>query len=120
MRFFFMFGHALSGIVAALKNERNMRIHIAAAVIALFLSWFCGLAAAQFLWVLSAIALVIMAELLNTAVERAVDLISPDRHPLAKVAKDTAAGAVLVASFYALVVGLIIFGRPVLRILLGS
>ena len=76
------FIYAISGIAATVKSERNMRIHLAAAV-----------------------AVVV----LNTAVEAAVDLASPNIHPLAKKAKDCAAGAVLVAAIGAAIVGCIIF-----------
>jgi diacylglycerol kinase len=120
MKFFAMFGYALSGVTGALIRERNMKIHAVAAVLACFCGWYFKLSAMQFLWVLSAIVLVFITELLNTAVEKTVDLISPDPHPLAKMAKDTAAGAVLVASIYAVIVGLLMFGGPVLRLFFGT
>ena len=95
------------------KTERNMKIHLVVAVLVLTLSGFLRLAWAEFLWVALAIALVLVAEGFNTAIEKVVDLVSPDFHPLAGTAKDVAAGAVLVAAGFAVVVGVVIFGRRV-------
>lgn len=76
---------------------------------------FFGISKMEWLFVLTAIFLVLVTELMNTAVEAAVDLAEPDIHPLAKAAKDTAAGAVLLAAVFAVIVGCIVFANPVLR-----
>lgn len=82
--------HAYDGIVSSLRNERNMRIHFIAAIgvmLSCLLFHIHGLS----LWlVMLAITLVIVSELFNTALEHAIDLITPEVHPLAKIAKDTA------------------------------
>lgn len=103
------FGHALRG-VAVLLRQPNARIHVVAAVLATALGWALRISAGEWLAVVLAIALVIGAEALNTALECVVDLVSPQWHALARDAKDTAAAAVLVCSAGALVVGLIVFG----------
>ena len=82
-----------------------MRVHLLAAVCACGLGWRLGLPASEMAVLLLTIALVFVAEMLNTAVEKVVDLVSPQYHPLAKIAKDTAAGAVLAAALMALAIG---------------
>jgi undecaprenol kinase len=97
-------GFALGGLAAALRTEASFRTHLAATVaVVLALSW---LRPAPFWWALVAlaVALVLAAELANTAVERLADRLHPDRHPEIKLVKDCMAGAVLVASLGALAV----------------
>lgn len=113
------FRHALEGIADALRSERHMRFHLAAAALAVALALWLNVALEQWLWLIAAIAAVWTAELLNTAIERAVDLTSPRIHPLAKAAKDAAAGAVLVASLFAAAVGCIVLGPPLWEICFG-
>ena len=86
-----------------------MRFHLLAAVIAVSLGYLLGLSALEM--VVLTIGLVVVAEMLNTAVEKIVDLICPQVHPLAKAAKDTAAGAVLAAAIIALAVAYFLFIR---------
>lgn len=108
---------AWRGLILVCKNERNMKIHLAAAVIVLALSGFFRLSWEEFLFVTLAVALVMTAEVFNTAIETVVDLVSPDRHPLAGMAKDMAAGAVLLAAIFSVVVGLVVFGRRILGLM---
>jgi diacylglycerol kinase len=89
-----------------------MRFHLGAALVVIVSAAWLGVDTHDWLWLLAAITGVWVSELLNTAIERAVDLASPEVHPLAKIAKDTAAGAVLVAALFAIVVGAIVFGPP--------
>ena len=103
------FNHAVAGIIYALKHERNMKIHFLATILVLGLSLFLDLTKMEFLMIIFSIALVISAELMNTAIERTVDLITDRYHPLAKAAKDIAAGGVLVAAINAGIVGYLIF-----------
>ena len=103
------FRYAIAGVVAAAKSERNMRIHIVAAVAAISLGVCLGLSVCEWAVIILCIALVMSLECANTAVEASVDLSSPDIHPLAKKAKDCAAGAVLLASIGSAVVGCIVF-----------
>ena len=86
-----------------------MRFHLLAACLVIGAGFFTGLSPLQWAVLALTIAAVISAELINTAIEAVVDLVSPDHHHLAKAAKDTAAGAVLVVSAAAVIVGLIIF-----------
>ncbi|WP_372662916.1 diacylglycerol kinase family protein [Cohnella sp.] len=106
------FRHAFDGIKGALRRERHMRFHFAAAIVVVILAAWLQVGRMEWLWLLAAITGVWVSELLNTAIERAVDLATTEVHPLAKAAKDTAAGAVLVAAFFAAVVGFIILGPP--------
>ena len=103
------FIYAISGIAATVKSERNMRIHLAAAVAVVVLGAWLGLDGREWAAIVICCALVMSLECLNTAVEAVVDLSSPNIHPLAKKAKDCAAGAVLVAAIGAAIVGCIIF-----------
>ena len=100
---------AVSGFFAAARHERSMHIHLLATVLVIALGIWTGLE--KWEWVATAIccAAVISLECANTAIEAVVDLASPEIHPLAKKAKDCAAGAVLAASVGAVVVGMIIF-----------
>ncbi len=103
------FRYALNGVLLSFKTQKHLRIHFALAFAALLAGFVWQLSRAELLVLLSAICLVILAELFNTALETVVDLVTPDYHPLAKVAKDVAAGAVLIAAVNAAVVGLILF-----------
>ena len=103
------FRHALSGAFAAVKGERNMRIHLLAALAAAALGAWLGIDRGEWVAVVLCCALVISLECMNTAVEAVVDLASPDIHPLAKRAKDCAAGAVLISAVGAAVVGCVVF-----------
>ncbi len=103
------FTDAINGVLYSLKTERNMRIHFLAAGLVLLLSIFTDLGRWEAAALLFAIAIVIMSELFNTALETAVDLASPDFHPLAARAKQVAAGAVLTAAAIATLIGAIVF-----------
>ncbi|MBX4149989.1 diacylglycerol kinase [Paenibacillus sp. LC231] len=107
------FGCAIRGILTAVQTERNMKIHIAAALIVFIAAALLQLDRMSWLFLVLAIALVFIAELVNTAVEAIIDLISPEEHVLARVAKDTAAGAALVAAVFAVVIGILVFYEPV-------
>ena len=105
------FNAAVAGIVYVLKTQRNIRIHCVAAVIVLILSIILKLAVYDLLFLLSAIVLVLVLEMINTAIELTIDMIKETYHPLARAAKDVAAGAVFIASFYAVCVAYLIFFR---------
>ena len=102
-------GFAWAGVVHSYRTQANFRIETWAAALALALTLWLRAPLAP---VALACALVLALELVNTALEAVVDLISPESHPLAKVAKDAAAAAVLLASCGALVVGLSVLGPP--------
>lgn len=113
-RFWKSFGYAAQGILLAFRNELNMRVHCGVAVFVVLLAAWFRVSAADWLILLLAITLVLGAELINTAIESVVDLVSPDIHPLAKAAKDTAAGAVLLAAVFAVISGVYVFYHPVM------
>lgn len=103
------FNYAVSGIMYALKTGRNMRIHFIMAALVTFLSLFFDFSRIELLLLFFTITFVLMAEMFNTAIEKTVDLITDDFHPLARLAKDMAAGAVLIAALNALIVGYLLF-----------
>ena len=109
MRFFKSFKYAFRGIVYCINNERNMRIHIVVAIYVLYFSGFYSLSVNRFCLLIAVIALVMALELLNTAVERACDAIQTEISPLIKMAKDVAAGAVLVAAVGSVFIGVLLF-----------
>ena len=110
------FKYAFMGIKSAIKSERNMKIHVLAALIVIALGFILGLEPLEWVVCIFSIVIVISSEMLNTAIETIVDIVSPDINPLAKKAKDIAAGAVLVLAIGALVVGLIIFIPKIVNI----
>lgn len=109
------FRNAWDGVLASLKTERNLRFHTAAAIVVILAALYFHLPARDMAVLLLVIALVITAEMINTAIEAAVDLAAPEWHRLAKLAKDAAAGAVLVAAAFAVFIGILLFYEPVGR-----
>lgn len=99
---------AIEGILHAARTQRHLRWHFSAAALVILTGLFFGLDKYEFMALALTIALVLVTEIMNTAVEASVDLASEEYHPLAKVAKDTAAGAVFVASVCAVVLGFFI------------
>lgn len=103
---------ALEGIVTACKIEKNMKIHMVATIIVLLGAFFLRLKPTDFIYLSLAVSLVWVAELLNSAIEKAVDLtIGTKFHDLAKKAKDIAAGAVFVAAVNSVIIGYLVFGE---------
>ncbi|MEA5428066.1 diacylglycerol kinase family protein [Arcicella lustrica] len=100
---------AIKGIRSMVISENNARIHLLASIVVISTGIYVELSAQEWLWIALAIALVWILEAINTAIEALVDLVSPDFHPLAGKAKDIAAAAVLIASIFAVIVGIIIF-----------
>jgi len=109
------FGQAYRGILYSWKTQRHFRFHIVAGVIVLLAAWLLRLTRWEWAILLLTIGSVIAAEVMNTAVEIVVDLVQPNFHPLAGMAKDVAAGAVLVTAIQAVLVGIVIFGPPLGR-----
>lgn len=106
------FRYALRGIAYCVKNERNMRIHIVVTIYVLVFSVFYNFTETQYLILLLTIALVLFAESVNTAIEALVDLETGSYDSLARIAKDVAAGAVLICAIFAVAVGVILFFKP--------
>lgn len=111
------FGYAFEGIWTGIMRERNMKIHCAAMILVTMAGTLFQITAAQWCVCLLLFALVAALELVNTAVESVVDLVTEEQKPLAKTAKDTAAGAVLFAALISVVIGCIIFLPYVLELL---
>lgn len=102
------FEHAYRGLVSAVRTQRNMRFHVSAAVVVLVASLLVGVSALELAVLVLTILVVFLTEMLNTALEFVVDLVTSEYHPLAKLAKDVSAGAVLVSSVGAVLVGYLI------------
>ena len=103
------FRYASYGIVEAYKGEQNLRIHTVVAVLVIICGFVFQISYVEWLICLVLIGLVLMSEFFNTAIEYVVDLASPDIHPLAKLAKDTASAGVLMMAIISAIIGLIIF-----------
>lgn len=113
------FGYAFEGWVYVIRNEHNAWIHALLTLFAAGLAAWLGITRVEWAILVLAMGIVWMGEIMNTAIEALVDMTSPEPHPLAKVAKDTAAGAVMAAALAALIVGLIILGPPLWLRLFG-
>ena len=103
------FGYAFEGIFAGIRGVRNMKIHCFAAVCVVVAGVLFHISVTEWCICLVLFGLILSLELVNTAIEAVVDLVTEDKKPLAKLAKDTAAGAVLIAAVMAAMAGLLIF-----------
>ena len=103
------FNYAVSGIILSIKSEKNMKIHYIIALAVLGLSLLFDFTRLEFLILLFAISLVLTLEMINTAIEKTVDMITKDYHPNARIAKDISAGAVLIAATNSVIVGYLLF-----------
>lgn len=108
---------ACEGILHAIRTERNMRLHLLSAMLVFIFAIWLQPTKLETLILLGWVIAVLSLELVNTAIERTVDLVTTDFHPLAKQAKDVAAGAVLVASIGAAVTAIVIFGPRLWNVL---
>ena len=110
--------HALDGVRTAFREERNLRFHCCAAVGVVVCGFLFRLTRSEWLWLLAAVTLVVVSELWNTVAENLADLASHlQRDELAKKAKDIAAGAVLVAAGFAVLVAVFVFGPHILALM---
>ncbi|MDB5142077.1 MAG: diacylglycerol kinase family protein [Mucilaginibacter sp.] len=103
------FGYALNGIWQAAATQLNFRVHLVAAIIVVYAGYALHISKDEWLWIILCIAMVLVAELFNTAIEFLVDLVSPEYNKKAGLVKDMSAGAVLITAICALVIGLLIF-----------
>jgi diacylglycerol kinase (ATP) len=103
------FNAAIDGIIYSVRTQKNMRIHFFIAIAVLFFSLFFDLSKSELMILFLSITLVIVAEMINTAIENTIDMFANYYHPLAKIAKNVAAGAVLVSAINAVLVGYLIF-----------
>lgn len=107
--FFKAFHYAAKGIVHSLRSERNMKFHTIALIVVTIAGLLTGLSITEWMIILILFGGMLSLEMLNTAIERVVDLVTTDHHPLAGQAKDVGSGAVLVFAIISAVIGLIIF-----------
>lgn len=103
------FKYAIEGFISSFKTERNMKLHVLAMILVIILGLIFKLTKIEWFICIILIALIISAELFNTAIETIVDMISPEKNDKAKLAKDISAAAVLALAIAALIIGLIIF-----------
>ena len=103
------FGYAIEGIVYSFKKGTHFKIHVAAAIVVVILGLIYAISSFEWLVVLLISSAVIAAEAFNTAIEETCDILHPEHHPGARLAKHCAAGAVLILSIAAVIIGLIIF-----------
>lgn len=107
------FGYAGEGIKIAMAKERNLQIQVMVSIVVILFSLIIHVSLNDFIIVLLLIGLVLTIEMVNTAIECVVDLVTEEYHPLAKKAKDIAAGAVLLFSTFSVIIGLIIFVKTI-------
>lgn len=111
--------HAWTGLTTVVREERNMQTHLVLGAVAIIAGWYFGLSVNQWLWLCLAIFLVMLCEINNTIAENICDLVTgPHYQPLAKKVKDIAAGAVVFAAAFAVLVGLILFIPKVWQLML--
>ena len=103
------FNNAIEGVLHVLRTQRNMRIHFAIAIVVLATAAAVGVSKLELIALLLAIAFVLTAEMINSAIEGAIDLATTSFDPMAKLAKDIAAGAVLIAAVNAVAIGYLVF-----------
>ena len=111
------FGYAFEGIFTGIKKERNMKIHCLAMLCVVAAGFVFRISVSEWCICMILFGMILSLELVNTAMEAVVDLVTAERRPLAKLAKDTAAGAVLIAAIMAAGVGLLIFVPKVLELI---
>ena len=105
------FRYACQGIMAATREQLNIKIHLCAVVLVTVAGWYYAIIPWEWCWVVVCFGMVLSAELANSAIENLVDLVSPGHHPLAGKVKDIAAGAVLVTAVAAVIIAVIIFKK---------
>ncbi len=105
--------NATNGIKHALKNERNTRIQVFFGILAIILGVLLKINLIEWVIVISTINIVIVTELINTAIENTIDLITSEYNEKAKIAKDVSAGAVFITCIFSAIIGIIIFGTKI-------
>jgi diacylglycerol kinase (ATP) len=110
-RIFKSFGYAARGIRMAVSEQPNIRIHLMVSILVVIAGFYIGISRSEWLVILLCIGVVLAVELLNTAIEYLVDLVSPERHSLAGKVKDVAAGAVLIVAIMSVIIGILIFSK---------
>ncbi len=116
-RFFKSFVYAFQGIISAFKTEQNLTVQTIFGIIIIVLGIVLKISTVELIIVILTCGIVMTLELVNTAIEYVVDMAMPEIHPLAKIAKDVAAGAVLLTAITAFIVGLIIYLPKIISLL---
>ncbi len=111
------FGYARAGIAILLFKEKHSLILLLGGIAGLLLAWLLKVNKIEWMFVILGIVLIYVAEALNTAIEQVVDMVSPEYHPMAKKAKDVAAGAVLIAVIMAALIATLVFGPKIAALL---
>ena len=111
------FGYALNGIIQTMKSEHNFWIHLAVMLLVIIFGFVLQVSVTEWILLVFCMGFVLSAEIFNSAIEVLTDLVSPEQNPKAGLAKDMAAGAVLVSAITAAIIGLIIFVPKLLNIL---
>lgn len=110
-KFYQSFGYAFKGILAGLRSERNLKVQFFIGVLVLLAGFYFHISSTEWCVILLCIGLVLGSELMNTAIEKLVDLATEEWMPLAGKIKDMAAGTVLIISFTSFIIGIVIFGK---------
>lgn len=113
-------GHALDGISYTISHERNFKIEIFFSIIVTIVSWMLKVSVIEWVVLIFVIGMVLALEMINTSIERCVDLVTKDYKELAKNAKDVSAGAVLIMSMFSVVIGLLIFLPKMIELIGGK
>jgi len=116
-RFLRSFFYAIKGILFAIRNEKNFQIEMLVGIFVVGMMFFFPLSGSERSLIVLSVALVLTLELANTALERVMDILKPRVHPYARIIKDVMAGAVLLATFAAIAIGMVIFSPYVLSFL---
>lgn len=116
-KFLNSFTYPIKGLQYAYRNEQNLAVDVGIALIVLIFGFIFKITITEWALLVLTIGLVISCELINTAIEAVVDLVTEEYHPLAKVAKDTSAAAVFIFAIVAVIVGIIIFGPKLVALL---
>jgi len=109
--FFKSFGYALNGIKHVFKNERNFRLHILSSVLVLIFAFYFNCDLIEFALLVIVMSVVLITEIINSAIEYTWNKLEPNHHPVVGIIKDAMSGSVLIASISALIVGIIIVLR---------
>ncbi len=111
--------YAMSGIRYGFQKERNIRIHFFATLLVCLLAAYLGFSPMEWMVLSLTIGFVLTAELFNTAIEKAIDVATKDYHELAKIAKDVAAGAVLISAIVSIIVGYFLFAEKIIELFIA-
>ncbi|WP_226376844.1 diacylglycerol kinase family protein [Oceanobacillus halotolerans] len=114
----FGFSYAIEGLITMSKTERNFQVHLIMATLAVITGFYTGITRLEWALLVFAIGLVLIVEIVNTAIEKLIDYLKPEIHPIAKFIKDISAASVLLAAITAIFIGIFLFGPKLLHLFL--